>query len=98
MTKLYEARSGWPLSEGMPKSLWVAMGLQGDGMSSGWWNEFPDQVYKDEAGYDAEKADELAKTAISVSLEGFRENPKARQFSLCGSLSVSGTIPATAVR
>ena len=77
MTKLYEARSGWPLSEGMPKSLWVAMGLQGDGMSSGWWNEFPDQVYKDEAGYDAEKADELAKTAISVSLEGFRENPKA---------------------
>lgn len=77
MTKLYEARSGWPLSEGMPKSLWVAMGLQGDGMSSGWWNEFPDQVYKNEAGYDAEKADELAKTAISVSLEGFRENPKA---------------------
>ena len=33
MTKLYEARSGWPLSEGMPKSLWVAMGLQGDGMT-----------------------------------------------------------------
>ncbi len=77
MTKLYEARSGWSLDQGMPKSLWVAMGLQGDGMRSGWWNEFPDEVYKEKAGYDAEKADELAREAISVSLEGFRENPKA---------------------
>lgn len=77
MTKLYEARSGWPLDQGMPKSLWVAMGLQGEGMSSGWWNEFPDEIYKEKANYDPETADELAKAAISVSLQGFKENPKA---------------------
>ncbi len=77
MTKLYEARSGWPLDQGMPKSLWMAMGLQGEGMSSGWWNEFPDEIYKEKANYDPETADELAREAIQVSLDGFRENPKA---------------------
>ncbi len=77
MTVFYEYRSGWPLDQGMPKNLWVAMGLQGEGMSSGWWNEFPDRVYKEQAGYDPEKAEELGDAAIALSLQGFRENPKA---------------------
>ena len=51
MTKFYEHRSGWPLDRGMPKTLWVAMGLQGEGMTAGWWNEYPDKVYKEQAGY-----------------------------------------------
>ena len=77
MTQLYEYRSGWPLNQGMPKNLWVAMGLQGEGMTSGWWNEFPDQIYKEQAGYDAQYAKELGDAAIALSVQGFRENPKA---------------------
>lgn len=77
MTEFYEQRSGWPLDRGMPKNLWVAMGLQGEGMTSGWWNEFPDKIYKEQAGYDPQLAEELGDAAISLSLEGFRENPKA---------------------
>ena len=77
MTAFYEYRSGWPLDQGMPKNLWVAMGLQGEGMTSGWWNEFPDQIYKEQAGYDAQYAKELGDAAIGLSVQGFRENPKA---------------------
>ena len=77
MTAFYEHRSGWPLDQGMPKNLWVAMGLQGEGMTSGWWNEFPDQIYKEQAGYDAQYAKELGDAAIALSVQGFRENPKA---------------------
>ena len=77
MTKLYEYRSGWQLDQGMPKNLWAAMGLQGEGMTSGWWNEFPDKVYKEQAGYDPQAAKELGDAAITFSLEGFAEYPKA---------------------
>lgn len=77
MTKLYEYRSGWPLDQGMPKTLWVAMGLQGTGDTSGWWNEFPVRVYKEQANYDPEAADTIAKEAISLSMQGFAENPAA---------------------
>ena len=75
MSRLYEYRSGWPLDQGMPKSLWVAMGLQSDGEAPGWWNEFPVRVYKEQAGYDLEVADEIAKKAISLSLQDFAEHP-----------------------
>lgn len=77
MTKFYEYRSGWPLDQGMPKILWAAMGLQGEGMTSGWWNEFPDKIYKEQAGYDPQTAKELGDAAITFSLEGFAEHPKA---------------------
>ena len=77
MTRLYEYRSGWPLDQGMPKNLWVAMGLQGEGMTSGWWNEFPVRVYKEQAGYNPETAKELGDAAIAVSIQGFAESPKA---------------------
>lgn len=77
MTQFYEHRSGWPLDQGMPKNLWVAMGLQGEGMTSGWWNEFPDKIYKEQAGYDAQLAEELGNAAITLSLQGFRENPRS---------------------
>ena len=77
MTKLYEYRSGWPLDQGMPKSIWVAMGLQGEGMTAGWWNGYPDKVYKEQAGYNPEEADGLAKEAIAFSVKGFTEHPKA---------------------
>ena len=46
-------------------------------MTSGWWNEFPDQIYKEQAGYDAQYAKELGDAAIALSVQGFRENPKA---------------------
>lgn len=75
MTKLYEYRSGWPLDHGMPKNLWVAMGLQGEGMTSGWWNEFPDRIYKEEAGYDPVQAKKLGAAAIGLSLQEFGRHP-----------------------
>ena len=77
MTKLYEQRSGWPLDQAMPKTLWVAMGLQGEGIRAGWWNEYPDKVYKEQAGYNPEEADAIAREAIAYSVKGFAQHPKA---------------------
>ena len=77
MTKFYEYRSGWTFDQAMPKNLWVAMGLQGEGMTSGWWNEFPVRVYKEQAGYDAQYAEALGNAAIELSLHEMAQNPKA---------------------
>ena len=77
MTEFYEARSGWELNQAMPKNLWAAMGLQGEGMTSGWWNGFPDRVYKEQAEYDAQYAKALGDAAIELSLSEMAGNPKA---------------------
>ena len=77
MTKFYEYRSGWTFDQAMPKNLWVAMGLQGEGMTSGWWNEFPVRVYKEQAGYDAQYAEALGNAAIELSIHEMAQNPKA---------------------
>ena len=77
MTEFYEERSGCSLDQGMPANLQVAMGLQGEGMASGWWNGFPDRVYKEQVEYDAQYAKALGDAAIDLSLSEMAKSPKA---------------------
>ena len=74
LTAFYEARSGMEISNGMPKSLWVAMGMQEGERAEGWYNAFNFDTFV-ENDCDAEKSDAIAKASISESLQKFRKDP-----------------------
>lgn len=74
LTVFYEQRSGMELGSGMPKSLWVAMGMQEGERAEGWYNEFNFNTFV-ETGCDAEESNRLAKEAILESLEAFQRDP-----------------------
>lgn len=74
MTAFYEARSGIELGGGMPKTLWIAMGMQEGERAEGWYNEFNYNTFL-ETGGDAEKSSVIAKEAIAESLERFGSDP-----------------------
>ena len=40
LTVFYEVRSGQTITKGMPKPLWIAMGMQEGERAEGWYNEF----------------------------------------------------------
>lgn len=74
LTAFYEYRSGMKLGSGMPKSLWVAMGMQEGERAEGWYNDFNLDTYT-ESGYDKEESTQAAEEAIADSLKNFAENP-----------------------
>ncbi len=87
LTAFYEQRSGIPIESGMPKSLWVAMGMQEGERAEGWYNDFNFQTYVN-LDCDPAASDAIAKEAIAKSLQHFRENPAyAARFYLRKTLS-----------
>lgn len=74
LTAFYEARSGMEMSSGMPKTLWIAMGMQEGERAEGWYNAFNYDTFL-ENNCDIEKSEILAKAAIEESIKNFRENP-----------------------
>ena len=74
LTAVYEVRTGEEIGSGMPKILWVAMGMQEGERAEGWYNGFNYDTYT-ESGADAEVSSELAKEAISERLSEFAEDP-----------------------
>ncbi len=74
LTAFYEHRSGMEIGSGMPKVLWVAMGMQEGERAEGWYNEFNYNTFL-ETGCDPEKSGAIAGEAIAESLEKFREDP-----------------------
>lgn len=70
----YETRSGIELTAGMPKVMWVAMGMQEGDRAEGWYNAFNYDTFR-ETGCDAEKSSEIAREAIQKSLNAFAEKP-----------------------
>jgi len=74
LTEVYEARSGREISSGMPKSLWIAMGMQEGERAEGWYNAFNYDTFL-ETDCDAERSDVLAKEAIAESLQKFLRDP-----------------------
>ena len=74
LTAFYEYRSGMELGSGMPKSLWIAMGMQEGERAEGWYNDFNLDTYT-ESGYDKEESSEAAEEAIADSLKNFAEDP-----------------------
>lgn len=74
LTAFYESRSGMEIGSGMPKTLWIAMGMQEGERAEGWYNEFNYNTFL-ETGCDAEKSSAIAKAAIAESAEKFLDDP-----------------------
>ena len=64
MISSYEHAAGFEIEQGMPKELWIAMGMQeNDDVANGWYNGYNFKVYN-EVGQDAEAASNQAKAYI----------------------------------
>lgn len=74
LTAYYEARSGHTIGSGMPKSLWIAMGMQEGERAEGWYNEFNYNTFL-ETDCDPEKSDAIARESIKESIRRFGEDP-----------------------
>lgn len=74
LTGFYEARSGIPISSGMPKTLWIAMGMQEGERAEGWYNEFNYDTFL-ETDCDATKSHTIAMDSIKASLQKFASDP-----------------------
>lgn len=73
----YEEKADTDLSNGMPSTLYVAMGLQENEemwRANGWYNSYNDMVYE-ESNADAKRANEIAVEEIKDRLEIFVDNP-----------------------
>ena len=87
LTAFYEHRSGIPIESGMPKSLWVAMGMQEGERAEGWYNGFNFDTYVN-SDCDPVVSDAMAREAITESLQHFQKDPAyAARFYLKKTLS-----------
>lgn len=75
LTEYYEERLHISLQNGLPASVWVAMGLQDGEEKPGWYNGYSHYVYLDLAEEDAGEASAIGKANIAKSLSRFAENP-----------------------
>lgn len=71
----YEHQSGKNINEGMPSSVWVAMGMMEGIRAPGWYNEWAWHTYAD-ANYNYEITSDIAKHSIKESLSNFKSNPQ----------------------
>lgn len=72
--KMYEMRSGYEISDGVPKLAWVAMGLQENWNGYGWYSDYHRELYYN-TGFDTEMTAAYAKQDIRTRLTYFEENP-----------------------
>ena len=87
LTAFYEHRSGLTIESGMPKSLWVAMGMQEGERAEGWYNGFNFDTYVN-SDCDPVVSDAMAREAITESLQRFQKDPVyAARFYLRKTLS-----------
>ena len=68
------AISGQPVSDGIPKSAWVMMGLQDSDRGPGWYNDSTVKLYT-AADFDGAKTDRAARSAIVKQLRAFTADP-----------------------
>ncbi len=74
VNKMYEIRSGFPHSDGMPAYSYIAMGLQEQNGMCGWHSLYCKEVYY-QTGYDSELAGEISKTDIRERLSQMTGDP-----------------------
>lgn len=72
--KMYEVRSGYEHSKGIPMTGTIAMGMQETNGLYGWYNNYFKQVYY-ENNFDKEVCADIFKQEISQRMEVFRQNP-----------------------
>lgn len=78
--KMYEIRSGYEHSRGIPITAWFAMGLQESQGRCGWYNNYPKQISW-ELDYDYDLVAQEAKREIQSKVMVFQEEPEyARMF------------------
>lgn len=65
--------TGTELSQGMPKSAWIAMGLQESGFAPGVWNGYSAGIFED-SNYIYTTADQEAKQKIKQQLKSFMDD------------------------
>lgn len=73
--KMYEFRSGYERSEGLPINSWIAMGLQENRGVCGWYNNMPKEVLNS-LDYDYVATENAMTEYIGERLHTFAENPK----------------------
>lgn len=71
--KLYEVRSGYEHSQGIPVITWVSMGLDENNGAYGWYNDSGKRMYA-EAGFDRRLTKAAARTHISERLKEFKDD------------------------
>ncbi len=76
VTWQYELRAGEKVSDGIPVSAWIAMGMMEDIRGNGWYNGYGPELYA-ECGYDAEAVDREAKAYMAERIRKFGKDPKA---------------------
>lgn len=67
-------RSGYPVSEGMPAVLWLAMGLQYSDHGAGYYNNYSKEVYQ-KAQFDREQAAAIGMQEVKDRIKVFMEYP-----------------------
>lgn len=74
-----ESSLGYSIGSGIPKTAWIAMGLQDDSVLGptmhGWWNPFPNNI-QIETGNDYDEMSDLSKREIVDRVTTFVHNPK----------------------
>lgn len=78
-------RSGYPVSEGMPSVLWMAMGLQYSEAGAGQYNDYSKQVYM-EVGFDREAASAIGLQEIREQVHLFVIEPLYAKYFFHGKL------------
>ena len=76
VTWQYELRAGEKVSDGIPVSAWIAMGMMEDIRGNGWYNGYGPELYA-ECGYDADAVDREAKAYMTERIREFGKDPKA---------------------
>lgn len=72
--KMYEYRSGYEHSGGLPVNLWIAMGMSENGGVCGWYNNMPKEVLNS-LNYDYKATEKAMTGRIEERLENFAKNP-----------------------
>ena len=73
--KITEDMTNIQSNGGVPKILFVAMGLEEARSGPGWWSGYHDNVYL-RSGFDAEKSKETGKKKIEERIKKMRKNPR----------------------
>lgn len=71
----YQKQSGIEIGNGTTSMAYIAMGMQEGTLAEGWFNKFNEKCYE-EAGFEKNRCNEIADSAIKERLSTFRNDPR----------------------